>query len=203
MAKNPSERPENASDVLAALEAVDVTPSEQSIDEPEQAVNVLDSLAGDVFVGRQREMDDLKAALEDALGGRGQMVTLVGEPGIGKTRTAQELATYARLRGAQVLWGRCCEEQGVPPYWPWVQAIRSYVRERDPQELSSEMGSGAGVIAEIVSDVRDRLPGLSRPPQIDDPESAHFRLFDSGYHLLEICVPATAAGDNSRRPALV
>ena len=179
LAKNPSERPESASDVLAALESIDTSPSEQSITEPEQVLNVLDSLAVDVFVGRKREMDELKAALEDALGGRGRMVTLVGEPGIGKTRTAQELTTYAGLRGAQVLWGRCYEEQGVPPYWPWVQAIRTYVRERDPESLSAEMGSGAGVIAEVVSDVRDRLPGLPRPPHIDDPESARFRLFDS------------------------
>ena len=72
-------------------------------------------------------MGELKACLEDALSGRGRLVTLVGEPGIGKTRTAQELATYAGLRSAQVLWGRCYEEQGMPPYWPWVQAIRSYV----------------------------------------------------------------------------
>ena len=109
LAKNPSERPDNASDVLAVLEAVNTSPSDQSVTEPEQAVNVLDSLAGDVFVGRHREMDDLKAALEGALGGRGRMVMLVGEPGIGKTRTAQELTTYAGLRGAQVLWGRSLE----------------------------------------------------------------------------------------------
>ena len=65
-------------------------------------------------------MGDLKAALEETLSGRGRLVTLVGEPGIGKTRIAQELTTYAGLRGAQVLWGRSYEEQGVPPYWPWV-----------------------------------------------------------------------------------
>ena len=45
-----------------------------------------------VFVGRRREMAQLKAAMDDALSGHGQMVMLVGEPGIGKTRTAQELA---------------------------------------------------------------------------------------------------------------
>ena len=67
----------------------------------------------------------------------------------------------------------------VPPYWPWVQAIRSYVRERDSKQLSSDMGSGAADIAEIVSDVREKLPGLPSPPQLDDPESARFRLFDS------------------------
>jgi len=66
----------------------------------------------------------------------------------------------------------------VPPYWPWVQAIRSYVRERDPEQLSSEMGSGAAAIAEVVSDVRERLPGLPSPPQLE-PDQARFRLFDS------------------------
>ena len=178
LAKDPSERPESATDVLAALDAIDLA---TSIEQPTTSVDeahALDSLAGGVFVGRQREMGDLKACLEDALSGRGRLVTLVGEPGIGKTRTAQELATYAGLRGAQVLWGRSYEEQGVPPYWPWVQAIRSYVRERDPEQLMSEMGSGAADIAEVVSDVRDRLPGLPPAPQLE-PEQARFRLFDS------------------------
>ncbi len=73
------------------------------------------------FVGRQREIGELKAALEEALSGQGRLVMLAGEPGIGKTRTAQELASYAESRGAQVLWGWCYEEEGAPPYWPWVQ----------------------------------------------------------------------------------
>ena len=179
LAKDPAERPDSASDVLTALEGVDLT---AKIEEPStdgEEANVLDSRAGGVFVGRHREMGELKACLEEALSGRGRLVTLVGEPGIGKTRTAQELATYAGLRGAQVLWGRCYEEQGVPPYWPWVQAIRSYVREREPEQLRSEMGSGAADIAEIVSDVRERLPDLEHPPRQESPEQARFRLFDS------------------------
>ena len=178
LAKDPSERPESATDVLSALDAIDLT---TSVKQPALGVDeaqALDSLAGGVFVGRQREMGELKACLEDALSGRGRMVMLVGEPGIGKTRTAQELATYAGLRGAQVLWGHSYEEQGVPAYWPWVQAIRSYVRERDPEQLRSEMGSGAADIAEVVSDVRERLPDLQPAPQLE-PDQARFRLFDS------------------------
>ncbi|MCH8282536.1 MAG: protein kinase, partial [Chloroflexi bacterium] len=178
LAKDPSERPESASDVLSALDAIDL---KTSVEQPAAGLDeaqALDSLAGGVFVGRQQEMGELKACLEDALSGRGRMVTLVGEPGIGKTRTARELATYAGLRGTQVLWGRCYEEQGMPPYWPWVQAIRTYVREKDPEELRSEMGAGAEDIAEIVSDVRERLPGLRTPPQLE-PDQARFRLFDS------------------------
>ena len=181
LAKSPSERPESATDVLAALDAIDLDADvgAQRLAPLHGEEHPLDSLAGGVFVGRQREMGDLKGRLEDALSGRGRLVTLVGEPGIGKTRTAQELATYAGLRGAQVLWGRCYEEQGVPSYWPWVQAIRSYVRESNPERLLSEMGAGAADIAEIVSDVRTQLPGLGTPSELDDPEQARFRLFDS------------------------
>jgi len=178
LAKDPAERPESATDVLSALNAIDLTTSVEQLAGAVDEAHALDSLAGGVFVGRHQEMGDLKAALEDALSGRGRLVMLVGEPGIGKTRTAQELATYAGLRGAQVLWGRCYEEQGVPPYWPWVQAIRSYVRERDPEQLRSEMGAGAADIAEVVSDVRERLPDLQPAPEFE-PEQARFRLFDS------------------------
>ena len=70
------------------------------------------------FVGRQQEMSELSAALDNALAGRGRLVMLAGQPGIGKTRTSQELALIAEERGAHVLWGRCYEGQGAPPYWP-------------------------------------------------------------------------------------
>ena len=55
--------------------------------------------------------------LNDALEGSGRLVMLAGEPGIGKTRLAQELAAHAESMGAQVLRGWCYKEQGAPPYW--------------------------------------------------------------------------------------
>ena len=131
-----------------------------------------------IFVGRQREMAELTAALDDALTGNGRLVMLVGEPGIGKTRTAQELTREAEVRGAQVCWGWCYEEAGAPPYWPWVQPIRSYVQLEDSERLRSEMGSGAADIAEIVPTLRAKLPDLETPPDLE-PEQARFRLFDS------------------------
>jgi eukaryotic-like serine/threonine-protein kinase len=136
------------------------------------------TLVGGVFVGRQREMGRLKAILEDALSGQGQLLMLVGEPGIGKTRMAQELAAHAETQGAQVLWGWCYEEEGAPAFWPWVQPIRAYVQQRDSEQLRSEMGPGAADIAEVVSEVRDKLPSLEPPPALQ-PEQARFRLFDS------------------------
>ncbi len=61
--------------------------------------------ATSTFVGREPELAALRAALEDAVGGCGSVVFLGGEPGIGKTRTADEFSTYAGEHGAQVLWG--------------------------------------------------------------------------------------------------
>jgi predicted ATPase len=124
-------------------------------------------------------MGELKAALADVQSDRVRLVMLVGEPGIGKTRTAQELDNYAQESGMQVLWGRCYEEQGMPPYWPWVQALRPYVRGLEPEQLRSLLGEGAGDIAEVLPDVKAKLPDLPPPPQLDSPEYARFRLFSS------------------------
>jgi len=175
LAKSPEDRPHSADLLLAALDALTSAPPPVAAPSP---ANPLDRLAAGVFVGREREAEELRRGLDDALSGRGQLLLLVGEPGIGKTRTASELCTYARLRGAQVLIGRCYEGEGAPAYWPWVQAIRSYVEACDGAELQSEMGPGAADIAQIVSEVHAKLPGLPAPPAIE-PDQARFRLFDS------------------------
>ena len=93
LSKDPAQRPESASDVLAALESIDLGDIPSEAGPALGEAHALEGLAGGVFVGRQREMGELKAALEEALSGQGRLAMLVGEPGIGKTRTAQELAT--------------------------------------------------------------------------------------------------------------
>jgi predicted ATPase len=130
------------------------------------------------FVGRDAELAALTADLDAAVAGRGGVVLLAGEPGIGKTRLAEELAAAAAVRGAFVLWGRCWEGEGAPAFWPWVQVIRAYVESSDPTELGRDMGAGAADIAQVVPAVRDRLPDLPTPPPVE-PEAARFRLFDS------------------------
>ena len=178
LSKSPSERPGSAGEALAVLEAIHVDGSgATSTVSPVQA-QALGALSDRTFVGRQREIGELKTFLEDAVSGRGRLVTLVGEPGIGKTRTAQELSNYAELRQVQVLWGRCYEGEGAPPYWPWVQTIRTYARDSDAEQLRSIMGAVAGDIAEIVSEVHYKLTDLPQAPALE-PEQARFRLFDS------------------------
>lgn len=132
-----------------------------------------------IFVGRQAEMATLQAALEDALAGRGRLVLLDGEPGIGKTRTVQEFARHAGTRGGLVLWGRCAETPGAPPYWPWSQILRTYGRTYDATALRADLGVGAVDLVTLAPEVREHLTDLPPSVPIDDPEQARFRLCTS------------------------
>ena len=76
------------------------------------------------FVGRARELGELERVLEEARGGRGAIVLIVGEPGIGKTRLASEFAERARDTGFAVLIGRAIDLVGTElPYQPFVEAL--------------------------------------------------------------------------------
>jgi DNA-binding SARP family transcriptional activator len=136
-----------------------------------------------VFVGRDSELAQLFDGLEDAIAGRGRLFLLVGEPGIGKSRLAEEAIRRARARGCQVLVGRCWEASGAPAYWPWVQSLRSYIREAEPERLRAELGAGAGEVAQILPELRTILPELPEPAALES-ESARFSLFDATAELL-------------------
>jgi DNA-binding SARP family transcriptional activator len=75
--------------------------------------------------GRQAELERLRQMLEEAIGGRGQIATVVGEAGIGKTRLASALAADAVARGCRVLIGRSHESDTILPFGPWVDAFRA------------------------------------------------------------------------------
>lgn len=79
--------------------------------------------AAGILVGRDRELEELSAALDDAVAGRGRLFLVSGDGGVGKTRLVDELASRAKGMGAAVLWGRCSKRPGAPPYWPWTQAL--------------------------------------------------------------------------------
>jgi tetratricopeptide (TPR) repeat protein len=131
-----------------------------------------------IFVGREREMAELRAAFQDAHDGRGHLYLLAGEPGIGKTRTTEEFAAYAQQHATRFFLGRCYEGEGAPPFWPWVQVVRSYFSTCDPHTVRVEMGAGAMDIAQIIPEVREYVPDLASPP-VMTPEAARFRFFDS------------------------
>ena len=161
--KDPRERPASAVAMAAEL--------------PEE-VNALEALTAGVFVGRTSELERLHADLDQAITGAGRLALLVGEPGIGKTRTAEEVMTSARRQNVRVLAGRCYEGEGAPVYWPWMQIVRVYIHDREPATLRREMGTGAAAIGQVIPQVTERLADLPPLPPLE-PEQARFRLFDS------------------------
>jgi class 3 adenylate cyclase len=114
------------------------------------------------FVGRRAERAELRAALDGALGGQGQLVLIGGEAGIGKTRLAEEICAEARAREARVAWGRCREGAGAPAYWPWRQALRAYGAGRPPAEVAAELGPDVGELGQLLPELAE-LEGSRRP----------------------------------------
>jgi DNA-binding CsgD family transcriptional regulator len=132
------------------------------------------------IVGRARELDVFRAAFDRMLAGRRQLVLISGEPGIGKTRCAEALADVAEDQGALVLWGRCHEEAGAPPYWPWVQILRAYVEASSLDEVRLNMGAAAADIAALVPELLDSSQhGQQAPSTVVDSNPARFRTFDA------------------------
>src|SRR5688572_15840870 len=181
LAKSPADRPTSAAVVADSLEAMLVGASGAGAEAraaPVRETTSLDRLASGVFVGRIQEITQLREGLKGALTGRGRLFLVSGEPGSGKTRLTEELTTYARMRGSCVLVGKCFDGKGAPAFWPWVQAIRRYTHDREANELYDVMGPGAADIAQLDSEIRQRLPALPTPLTLE-PEQARFRLFDS------------------------
>src|ERR1700688_2485947 len=112
------------------------------------------------FVGRAQESEELVAGFAPALQGHGQIFLICGEPGIGKTRIADEISDIARARGMRVLWGRCWEAGDSPPYWPWIEILRECIGDRTPDSSLDPVA----------------ILGITRPAESssprDQPESA-------------------------------
>lgn len=100
---------------------------------------------GQIWLGRQRELADLEAGLDDLGAGRGGLYLVAGEPGIGKTRLCDELARAAAARGIAVHWGRAWEVGGAPSYWPFIQVLRGMCRGADPRTLPVELRELLGI----------------------------------------------------------
>ena len=119
------------------------------------------------FIGRVRELGELRAALAEAASGHGSLLLISGEAGIGKSRLTEEVAAHAEVLGWRVFTGRCWEGVGAPAYWPWIQVVRAAGGEFDRLASASE----------IAPDVSGRPPHPADPDSLD-PEAARFRLFD-------------------------
>jgi tetratricopeptide (TPR) repeat protein len=133
--------------------------------------------AGSRFIGRQAELDELRGGLRDAIQGSGRLFLISGDPGIGKTRLADEIAWQAQQDSVRVLWGRAWEGGGAPAFWPWMQVLRRYLREPSPRAAVP-----AAEMARLLPDMFPRALAAAHPTL--DPEQARFQMFDAVSTLL-------------------
>jgi DNA-binding CsgD family transcriptional regulator len=130
-----------------------------------------------VFVGRQAELKLLLAGLDRVFERTGGMFLLSGEPGIGKTCLAEALTFEARRRGAAVFSGRSTQAEGAPPYWPWVQILRSLIRDLGEEEFGALAGPRLAQILQVVPELRGHFPNARQASAEDD--QARFHIYDS------------------------
>ncbi len=124
------------------------------------------------LVDRIEELTLLKSLFEQSLQGKGQVVFVAGEGGVGKTRLVQELGRYSEQRGALFVVGRSYEEEAVIPYSPWVEVIRSMVRRASIAVLNKTMTRTLAEVARIVPEVAVGGKELGIKGWLSGPEHA-------------------------------
>ena len=136
------------------------------------------------FVGRVPERRRLADAWSTAADGEAWTALLAGEPGIGKTRLAAQLAHDVHRQGAVVLYGRTSEDLGLP-YEPWRQALEHLVETAGPGLLRRHVERHGGELTRLVPTLRSRLDGVPEP-QATDAEAGRYLLFGAVVGLLGV-----------------
>jgi DNA-binding SARP family transcriptional activator len=130
-----------------------------------------------IFVGREAEMKRLTQLWKEATAGERRVALLGGEPGVGKTRLAAEVAVRVDGDGGVVLAGRCEQDLGVP-FQPFVEALRHFADHTPAAELGGRLGRYGGELVRVVPELADAVPELP-PPLKSDPETERYRLFNA------------------------
>ena len=135
----------------------------------------LSTTGGMRFIGRDDEVQNaiaLSTEVEQA-----HALWVLGEPGIGKTRLATEVAAQAHAAGALVVFGRC-DELVSAPFQPVIQALRWHVGNLEDDQLAAALGVDPEALARLAPEIRARLPGISAAVA-PTTESEQYRLFEA------------------------
>lgn len=137
------------------------------------------------MVGREAEIDVLKALYHEVAAGRGGRVAMIsGDQGIGKTRLARELGSYARSEAALFLEGRWAAWEGSAPYGALADGLRQAVRQLTPEEVGEMVGPFRRELSRILPELAES-GSPSRTDESDAPEGEQLRLYDGVFRLLQ------------------
>jgi tetratricopeptide (TPR) repeat protein len=185
LSKDPDQRYQSAGELFQALKSVkevaEARPAPVGAPTEEETAERMPTPEprwAQPLVDREQEIKTLRARLDATLRGEGGLVFITGEAGIGKTRLAYELRSYAKLRGAQCLMGRGYEREGAVPYQPWSDIIKQYVRWAPPLLLFKAVGTFAPELAKLIPELGEKLGNI--PPAISAPNvQPHIRLYEA------------------------
>src|ERR1700722_2879112 len=130
------------------------------------------------MVGRERELASLLSGLDEAPSRHGRLFLISGEPGVGKTRMADEVAAAADAKRMAIMVGHCSEHDEAVAYLPFVEILEDFVdRESNPDMLRAALGAQAPELARLIPKLKNILPEL--PPPLDlPPAQARRHLFN-------------------------
>ena len=136
------------------------------------------------YVGRETERAELERRVEQTVRGRGGMVLIGGEPGVGKTRLVEQVLDTARRRRCLALTGRCYEMAGTPPLIPFIETLEHYARVVPIDALGTALGDAAPEVARLAPDLRRLFPDMPAPLVLPPEQQGRF-LFKSYGEFLE------------------
>jgi tetratricopeptide (TPR) repeat protein len=176
LAKDASRRYADAGALCEALRNVNAT-SRVSSTGPISPMAVQGPSDRPPLIGRHVEHGKLTRHLQDAVHGTGSLVLLGGEPGVGKTRLAEQVLGDARAEGMLAFTG-CCYEAGSTPFSPFVEIVEQMLREMPLAALRDALGEDAPEIARLVPRVRRVWDDLPEPAALA-PEQQRRVLFSA------------------------
>jgi tetratricopeptide (TPR) repeat protein len=147
----------------------------------------------EAFVGRATELARLEPLLARSAHGGRQVVLLGGEPGIGKSRLARELAVGAHARGSTVLQGRCDEDLRMP-YQPFVEALSHLIDHAAEGVLERHVAEHGGELGRLIPAFTRRLPDAPAPRSADG---------DTERYLLFSAVAGLLNAEQAQRPVVL
>jgi tetratricopeptide (TPR) repeat protein len=174
LSKHPEDRMGSAGEVLEAIDRL-LSLQLEGISAGERPL--LQRLESTRLVGRKREFDEINYTWQRAISGEGQALLISGEPGVGKTRLAQEAVSAARLQGAHVLQGGCYENEAVNPYLPVTEALRDWTHSQPDEVLRNLPLQTAVEMAKLAPEIDVRIGPLQPNPALS-PDLERMRLFD-------------------------
>jgi hypothetical protein len=155
-----------------------------------------------VVVGRHEELDLLHAALDEAREGRGRLVLIRGEAGVGKSRLTLQLEAAARSAGMQVLRGRAAASNSSVPFRPFAEALLGATRAAEPPE-APELAAYRSVLALLIPEwSKEGPPVADRGLLLHEAALRLLRVLAGAVGAQVVTIPAEPADPDLLPPAL-